>query len=147
MAIPDGDAHGAAALTLYFDGRCAFCVGEMGRLRRWNGAGRLAFVDIHTPGFEPALLGTDMDALNREVHSLTLDGRVLVGIDSLLAAYSAVGRGWMVWPLRVGLLRPSLAFLYRSFARHRYSISRRIGYRLPAQCDSDVCGVGNPFIK
>lgn len=91
MAMPDGDANSAPALTLYFDGRCPFCVSEMGRLRRWNSAERLAFVDIHAPGFDPALLGADMDALNREVHSLTADGRVLVGIDSLLAAYDAVG--------------------------------------------------------
>lgn len=134
-------------LTLYFDGRCPFCVKSMLKLRKWNTAGRLAFVDITQPGFDPAFLGTDMTALNRELHARTLDGRVLVGIDSMLAAYTLVGRGWMVWPLRIPFLRPLLARCYRWFARHRYAISRRLGIRLPQGCDGDTCGIGSPFLN
>lgn len=134
-------------LTLYFDGLCPFCAREMRRLKDWNSAGRLAFIDIAHPDFDPLPLGVDMPALNRELHSMTRDGRLLVGIDSMLAAYTLVGRGWMVWPLRMSMLRPILARLYRWFARHRYWISGRLGYRLPVQCNDNVCSVGNPFMK
>jgi predicted DCC family thiol-disulfide oxidoreductase YuxK len=136
----------APALTLYFDGSCPLCVAEVRRLEAWNTAGRLAFVDIAQAGFDPSSLGVDLAALNRELHSRTPDGRLLTGLDSMLAAYTLAGRGWMVWPLRIRLLRPALAALYRWFARHRYSISKRLGFRRPG-CDGDTCGIGSPFMK
>jgi predicted DCC family thiol-disulfide oxidoreductase YuxK len=142
-----GGVMPAPDLTLYFDGHCRFCTAEMARLGRWNTGGRLAFVDITQADFDPAFLGTDMAALNLEVHSLTGNGDVLIGIDSLLAAYTLVGRGWMVFPLRIRLLRPLLSSAYRLFARHRYRISRWLGYTTPPQCAGDVCGTGNPFLK
>jgi predicted DCC family thiol-disulfide oxidoreductase YuxK len=137
----------SAGLTLYFDGLCPFCVKSMRQLMRWDRAGRLAFVDIAAPGFDPAPLGVDMAALNREVHGRTRDGKVVAGIDTMLAAYTLVGRGWLVWPLRVRLLRPALAGGYRWFARHRYAISKRLGMRLPPACGDGVCDIGNPFLK
>lgn len=137
----------SAALTLYFDGLCPFCVHSMRQLGTWDAAGGLAFVDIAAPGFDPAVLGVDMAALNREVHGRTREGEVLAGIDTMLAAYTLVGRGWLVWPLRVRLLRPALAASYRWFARHRYAISKRLGYRLPPACDGASCAIGNPFLK
>jgi predicted DCC family thiol-disulfide oxidoreductase YuxK len=136
-----------ADLTLYFDGHCPCCATEMQRLHAWDRAGRLAFVDIAQPGFDPAPLGVDMAALGRELHGRDRAGRLLVGIDSMLAAYTLVGRGWLVAPLRVAVLRPLLAHGYRWFARHRYAISRRLGYRLPAACDGASCAIGNPFMK
>lgn len=134
-------------LTLYYDGRCPFCVAAMRRLHGWDRADRLAFVDMARPGFDPGPLGAGMDALNRELHGRLDSGRVLVGIDCMLAAYTLAGRGWLVWPLRVRLLRPALSSAYRWFARHRYAISRRLGLRLPASCEDGVCSVGNPFMK
>ena len=134
-------------LTLYFDGHCPFCAAEMGRLRKWNKDGRLAFVDISTAGFDPAPLGVDMAALDRELHSRTADGRLLVGIDSMLAAYTLVERAWLVFPLKVRLLRPLLAWLYRGFARNRYRFSRWLGYKPVAQCGHGTCEPVNPFFR
>ncbi|MFC5473062.1 thiol-disulfide oxidoreductase DCC family protein [Paraherbaspirillum soli] len=134
-------------LTLFFDGNCPFCAAEMRRLRHWDKAARLGFVDVALPGFDPAPLGVDMAALNRELHSQTAAGRMLVGIDSLLAAYTLVGRGWMVLPLRIRVLRPLLSGLYRLFARNRYRLSRWMGYKTAPACSEGVCEVGNPFFK
>jgi predicted DCC family thiol-disulfide oxidoreductase YuxK len=139
--------HAVPELTLYFDGHCPFCTAEMGRLRKWNKAGRLAFVDISVVDFDPVPLGVDMAALDRELHSRTADGRLLVGIDSMLAAYTLVGRAWLVFPLRVRWLRPLLAWLYRGFARHRYRFSRWLGYKPVARCEHDVCQPLNPFFR
>lgn len=134
-------------LTLYYDGRCPFCVASMRRLHDWDRSRHLAFVDMAQAGFDPSPLGADMAALNRELHGMTREGKVLVGIDCMLAACTLAGRGWMVWPLRVRVLRPMLARAYRWFARHRYAISRRLGLRLPSRCEDGVCSVGNPFMK
>lgn len=132
------------ALTLYYDGRCPFCIAAMRRLRRWDQTGRLAFTDIAAPGFDPAPLGADLASLNRELYAMTNTGVVLVGIDAMLAAYTLAGRGWLVWPLRVRVLRPGLARAYRWFALHRYTISRRLGMR-PVECSDGVCGTRTLF--
>jgi predicted DCC family thiol-disulfide oxidoreductase YuxK len=131
-----------AALILFFDNACPFCRSEMSRLRRWDRGGRLAFVDIAAPGFDPAPLGASLDAMNAQLHGLRADGAMLVGTDAILAAYTLAGRAWLVWPLRVAALRPMLAAAYRSFARNRYRISRwlRIDGARPA-CDGERCQV------
>ncbi|WP_234483996.1 thiol-disulfide oxidoreductase DCC family protein [Noviherbaspirillum pedocola] len=133
------------ALTLYFDGLCPFCVAQARRLKRWNGARRVAFIDIAQAGFDPSTLGVEMAALHRELHGKTGDGEVLTGLDCMIAAYTLLGRGWMVWPLRLRPLRPILTWLYRGFARHRYRISKRLGMGLPVQCDGKRCDIGHPF--
>lgn len=134
-------------LTLFYDGNCPFCTAEMARLRSWDRSAKLAFVDIAQPGFDPASLGVSMADLNRELHSQTASGAVLVGIDSMLTAYTLVGKAWMVLPLRVTWLRPTLAKWYRAFARNRYRISRWLGYKPVPHCDGNVCRAENPFLK
>jgi predicted DCC family thiol-disulfide oxidoreductase YuxK len=134
------------ALTLYYDGHCAFCTREMMRLAGWDQHQRLAFVDISRPGFDPAHLGLSMAELHREMASQTAEGKVLLGVDSMLAAYPLVGRGFLVWPLRVPGLRTLLAALYRLFARHRYAMSKLLGYKMP-DCADGMCGIGNPFLR
>ncbi|MFL6658418.1 MAG: thiol-disulfide oxidoreductase DCC family protein [Massilia sp.] len=136
----------ATALTLYYDGKCPFCAVEMQRLRTWDRDGWLAFTDIAVPGFDPAHLNASMEQLNLQLYSQAADGQVLIGIDSMLAAYTLVGRGWMVWPLRVPVLRGALSILYQAFARNRYKLSALLGYKAPA-CADGVCEIGNPFLK
>lgn len=132
-------------LTLFYDGNCPFCHSEMKRLGSWNHAGHLAFVDIAAPGFDPAPLGIDMAALNREMHGRMANGMLLVGIDAILAAYTLAGKSWLVLPLRVKWLRAPLRNLYRQFALRRYTFSRWLGYKTPPRCDNEVCQSANPF--
>lgn len=133
-------------LTLYYDGKCLFCAAGMRRLAGWDRANRLDYVDMSQPGFDPSHLNATMDDLNREMVSQRADGTVLVGVQSLLAAYTLVGKGWLVWPLRVPLLRDLLSWMYRVFARNRYKMSALLGYKAPA-CDSGACVPGGPFLK
>jgi predicted DCC family thiol-disulfide oxidoreductase YuxK len=132
-----------AALTLYFDHACPFCRREMARLRRWDRSGRLAFVDIAAEGFDPAPLGVPLTALNAELHGLRDDGAMLVGTGAILAAYTLAGHAWLVWPLRVPVLRPLLSAAYRSFARNRYRISRWLGIGgadgAGSSCEAGAC--------
>lgn len=134
-------------LTLYFDGNCPFCLAGMTRLKAWNHAGKLGFVDISEASFDPTFLGVDMAALDRQLHSRTDDGRVLVGIDSMLQAYTLLGKSWLVLPLRVKFLRPSLSYLYQQFARHRYTFSRLLGYQPVNTCSSASCKLQHPFFQ
>ncbi|QGS31814.1 DUF393 domain-containing protein (plasmid) [Cupriavidus metallidurans] len=135
------------ALVLYFDGKCPFCAAEMRRLSEWDTQHQLAFVDIAQEGFDCSSLNVDLAALNRELHGRTSDGRLLVGIDCMIAAYTLAGHGWLVLPLRVPGLRRVLANLYRAFAGNRYTLSRWLGYGTATACDGDSCGTGNPFLS
>ncbi|VWC93653.1 thiol-disulfide oxidoreductase DCC family protein [Burkholderia lata] len=130
----------SSELVLYFDGRCPLCVAEIKRLEARDARHRLAFVDIAEPGFDPAPLGVDLPALNRELHARLPDGRMLTGVDSILAAQALTGRRWFVRLLGVPAVRRALTPLYRHFARNRHVVSRWLGYRAEVQCDGAVCG-------
>ncbi|VWC40156.1 thiol-disulfide oxidoreductase DCC family protein [Burkholderia lata] len=132
----------SSELVLYFDGRCPLCVAEIKRLSARDARHRLAFVDIAEPGFDPAPLGVDLPALNRELHARLPDGRMLTGVDSILAAQALTGRRWLVRLLRMPAVRRALTPLYRRFARNRHVVSRWLGYRAEAPCDGATCGSG-----
>ncbi|WP_342115216.1 thiol-disulfide oxidoreductase DCC family protein [Pseudoduganella sp. OTU4001] len=128
------------ALTLYFDSKCPLCKREMQRLGRWDRNGRLAFIDMSQADFDPAPLGVTLAAMDAELHAVNAEGGLLVGTDAILEAYTLVGRSWLVWPLRVPVLRPMLAKAYRSLARNRYRVSRWFGYGSAHRaCDGDRC--------
>ncbi|RQT11404.1 thiol-disulfide oxidoreductase DCC family protein [Burkholderia contaminans] len=132
----------SSELVLYFDGRCPLCVAEIRRLGARDARHRLAFVDIAAPDFDPAPLGVDLPALNRELHARLPDGRMLTGVDSILAAQALTGRRRLVRLLRVPAVRRALAPLYRRFARNRHAVSRWLGYRAEAPCDGAACDSG-----
>ncbi|MBR8235195.1 DUF393 domain-containing protein [Burkholderia sp. AU42008] len=132
----------ACELVLYFDGRCSLCVAEIRRLDARDARHRLAFVDIAEPGFDPAPLGVDLPALNRELHARLPDGRMLTGIDGIAAAHALVGRRGFAWLLRVPAMRAVFAPLYRRLARNRYAVSRWLGYRAQACCEGGACSIG-----
>lgn len=118
---------------------------EMQRLGSWDKAGKLAFIDIAMPGFDPAHLNATMKDLDLQLYSQSAQGEVLIGTGSMLRAYTLAGHGWKVWPLRVPLLRDVLSWLYRLFARNRYTMSRLLGYK--PVCSGGVCEPGNPFLR
>lgn len=124
-----------ADLTLFYDSRCPLCTAEMRRLGELDRHRRLAFLDMHGEGFDAAAYGTTLAAMDAELHGQTADGRILVGIDCIAAAYGAVGRGWLVWPLTVEATKPLWRRLYRLFARNRYRASKLMGYG----CGSEAC--------
>lgn len=104
----------SSELVLYFDGRCPLCVAQIRRLGARDAQQRLAFVDIAGPGFDPAPLGVGLTALNRELHARLPDGRMLTGVDGILAAHALTGRGWLVRLLGAPVVRGVLAPLYRA---------------------------------
>lgn len=118
-------------LSVFYDGHCPMCVAEMRRLSRWDGQGRLHYIDMRGEGFDAKSYGTSLAAMDAELHAVTADGRLLVGIDAISAAYQAAGKGWLAWPLRWGWARPLLVWGYRRFARYRHLISRLLGFGCP----------------
>lgn len=111
-------------LTLLYDANCAVCSLEMDHLRSLNAEGRLQFVDISAPGFDPAPYGVTLAAMDAEIHARRADGEVIRGVQVLRLAYEAVGLGWVLRPTAWPPLRGLSDVGYRLFARHRRRISR-----------------------
>jgi predicted DCC family thiol-disulfide oxidoreductase YuxK len=111
-------------LTLLYDAHCAVCSLEMDHLRSLNAKGRLQFIDISAPGFDPAPYGVPLSAMDAEIHARRADGEVIKGVQVLRLAYEAVGLGWVLRPTAWAPLRGLSDVGYRLFARHRRPISR-----------------------
>ena len=111
-------------LTLLYDASCPVCALEMDHLRARNADGLLRFVDIGAPGFDAAVHGTTIAALNAEIHGVRPDGSVIRGVQVLRLAYDAAGIGWVLRPTGWPVLRHAFDAGYRVFARHRLAISR-----------------------
>jgi predicted DCC family thiol-disulfide oxidoreductase YuxK len=111
-------------LTLLYDAACPVCALEMDHLRARNEAGRLVFIDISAPGFDPAPFGATLAEMDAEIHALRADGQLMKGVQVLRLAYEAVGLGWVMRPAGWAPLRGPADVAYRLFARHRRTISR-----------------------
>lgn len=125
-------------LTLLYDGSCPICAWEKRNLSRKDKLGKMAFIDIHAPGFDAAQYGTTMDALMARLHAVTPDGRIIQGIETILESYRAVGWWWAYLPLSV-VPRHLAEKSYDWFASHRHGISRRIGFLFGPACDQGTC--------
>ena len=125
-------------LTLLYDGSCPLCTWEKRNLARTDKYGKLAFIDIQAPDFDPQAYGTTMQALMARLHGVTKDGRMIQGVETLIESYRAVGWWWAYLPLRV-VPRRLADQGYECFAQHRYAISRRFGYLFGPVCDQETC--------
>lgn len=127
-------------LTVFYDGFCPLCVREMAQLRQLDKQGALQLVDIQVAQSAIAFPQVDFVEASQILLALTADGRLLRGLDSTHAAWSAVGLGyrtaWLRWPLIRWVA--DKAYLY--FAANRY----RISYWLTGQarCENGSCGGG-----
>jgi predicted DCC family thiol-disulfide oxidoreductase YuxK len=115
-------------LRVFYDGGCSVCSTEMKAYRNREYGGRLIFININAPGFDPTPYGIASKAFMHELHAIDREGRVYRGVDALRAiwrAYPASTR----YVLLAGLIAlPGINFLarqiYRSFARIRNQLPK-----------------------
>ena len=127
MPMSDAIDTPAPELTLYYDGKCPLCVAEVEFLQSRNSTGQLAFVDITQAGFAAAGHNISCEAAMAQIHGRTADGQVLVGVPVFAAAYKLARLPMLAWLLSRRWLMPVLQPAYVLFAKHRQTISRRIG--------------------
>jgi predicted DCC family thiol-disulfide oxidoreductase YuxK len=126
-------------LKLLYDGECPYCRRGVAWLKRRDRAGRLAFEDITAVGFDPGKYGLTRDAVMRSLHGVRPDGTVVKGMDAIREACRAVGRGWLVAPTRLPLLRGASNALYRAFSHWRGPMGQLVG-----GCSDGSCSVRRP---
>jgi predicted DCC family thiol-disulfide oxidoreductase YuxK len=131
----------AYPLQIFFDGSCSVCAAEMEVYRRKEHGGRLLFVDIGAPEFDPTPYGITLEAFMYEMHAIDRENRVYRGVD----AFRAI---WQAFPAatRYGLLGALVALPgVHLLARATYWCFARIRRFLPKNreaCRDGTCGLG-----
>jgi len=116
-------------LQVFYDGSCAVCAAEMAHYRLREQEGRLVFIDISAPEFDPVPYGISREAFMFEMHAIDRQGRIFRGV----SAFQAI---WQAFPARscYGLLAllvglPGVGLLarmaYRGFARIRKYLPKK----------------------
>lgn len=99
---------------------------------------RLQFESIWSADFSARFPEVDVVEANRILHGKRSDGQMLYGLDVTYAAWSAVGRGWLIAPLRWPGIRWLADKGYLGFAKHRSGLSKLIiGKERCDQCSLD----------
>jgi len=108
--------------TLYYDGACPLCRTEIDRLR--DAAGDvIELIDVHQMTQTNDL--PSKQALLKQLHLRTADGRLLVGLDANVAAWQVTSYGWLFRWLRWPGVRLVSDKVYNYWAEVRYR--RRYG--------------------
>lgn len=126
-------------LKLLYDGECPFCRREVDWLKRRNRRLLLRFEDISDPQFDPGRYGLTREEVNRVLHGVLPNGKVVRGMAAVRRAYRAVGLGWLAAPTALPGIRWFADRLYEAFARNR----GRLG-RIVSGCAHGACAAGTP---
>lgn len=111
-------------LLILYDGNCALCCAKKDFLVRRDPRKQLDFADIRSADFHRLEIPVSQEALEKEIHCLLPDGRILRAMDVIRAAYVKIGIGWLAAPTGWPLLRPIFDRLYQLVARNRLKINR-----------------------
>jgi len=116
----------ATQLIIFYDGGCPLCVHEMRQLKCRDTKQQIQFEDVHAEGFAERYPHIDTSAANTILHGQLQSGELIYGLDVTYKAWSLVGRGWLIAPLRWPGIRFMADKVYLWFARNRYSISKAL---------------------
>lgn len=116
----------ADKLTVFYDGGCGVCRREVEKYRQMDQEGRLVFIDISAPSFEPSQYGGDLQQFMKKLHVLDASGEFYSGIDAFI-------RIWAVLPKsELHLLSTVVAFPgVNLLARSGYWLFARLRKFLP----------------
>jgi len=127
-------------LQIFYDGSCSVCATEMELYRRQNPAGRLEFIDISAPGFDPPAVGIPLDDLMAQLHAIDAVGRVYRGVDAFWAIWNAFRPASLYGLLATVVMLPGMNAVarlgYAGFARIRKYLPRRHDH-----CEGGTCRI------
>ncbi|MDA6066819.1 DUF393 domain-containing protein [Idiomarina abyssalis] len=128
----------SSELIIFYDGGCPLCVKEMRHLKRLDKEGRIQFENVNEPDFSQRYPQVDVAKANQYLHGQVSSGDMIYGLDVTHEAWSLVGKGWMIAPLRWPVIRWFADKTYLFFARNRNRISKLLtGKERCAQCSID----------
>jgi len=136
--MPDSPAY---PLEIFYDGSCSICAAEMDFYRRKEHGGRLQFVDISAPEFDPSPYGITLEAFMYEMHAIDSEKHVYRGVEAFAAIWQAFSASTLYGLLGALVMFPGVNLLartaYWSFARLRKFLPKN-----HEACRDGTCGLG-----
>ncbi|MEO0405746.1 MAG: DUF393 domain-containing protein, partial [Cyanobacteria bacterium P01_A01_bin.135] len=124
------------------------CLREVNFLKKRDaGRGRVAFVDIADPDYDPAENGgVDFETAMGRIHAILPDGSVIQNVEVFRRVYAALDMGWVYAATRWPVIRPIVDKVYDLWADRRLAMTGRpdldtIVSQRQAACDAGRCRV------
>ena len=128
LAAASQSVSESEGLRLLYDGNCMVCLTNKAVLSAFDRKKRLAFVNVASPSYNPADNGfIQLEDAMRHIHVFRPPNEVIEGADAVMAAYTAVGLGWLMRILKLPIARAVVNAAYAFVSRHRMTLSRLIG--------------------
>ena len=123
------------SLTLLYDGACPLCLREVKFLKRRDLHGKLAFVDIDQPAYDPdQWQGISYRSAMARIHAIRSDGEILKDVAVFREAYRCVGLGWIYAPTQLPLIGTLIDQIYALWAAQRLRLTGRASLNELCQC-------------
>lgn len=114
-------------INVLYDGKCSLCVFEINMIAKMDTKGRVKFTDIEDAEFDPTKpenANISYETAIANIHAVTSNGDILVGVPVFKAMYNAVGLGFLFAFTRFEILCKITDALYSVFAKYRTILSR-----------------------
>lgn len=113
-------------LTVYYDGACRVCAGEIALYQRARGANTIKFVDICHADFDALRERLDPVEVHRSFHARAADGQLYKGVAAFIAIWDTLpGFKWLGWWARLPGMRSLLEMSYVIFTKIRPFLPRK----------------------
>jgi len=124
-------------------------------MSRDGGQGKIDFVDICSPTYDPAKNGgVTFETAMRRIHGVLPDGSVVSSVEVFRRCYEAVGLGWLYAFTKYYPFGPMANAVYELWAANRLRVTgrpdlatileERRGAPQGANCDEDACEIVFP---
>ena len=122
-------------LTVFYDGACGVCDGEM-RYYRVQAGNKVEFIDIAAPDFDPARYGRTAEEFLSQLHVRDAEGRFHTGVEAFRTLWRALPSPF--YPLLAGIVGLPGVHLasrlgYDLFARYRHLLPKSRGGSCPLE--------------
>ena len=107
-------------IQILYDGNCPLCCNRVAHLKRLDKVGSLKFINFREDHKNLPVPEADLE---KQIHAVLPDGKVINRMEVIREAYRITGHGWIMAPTGWPLLRPVFDLLYRFVARNRIWLS------------------------
>lgn len=111
---------------VFYDGACILCDKEIRHYKKKDTNGRIDWIDISLPEFEAEKYQLSPKKVRQEMHSLSSNGDILVGIDTFVLIWDELN---VFRPLarmaKTSWIRPLFDGAYVAFAAIRPSLPKK----------------------
>ena len=120
------------AEVVIYDGNCQFCKRQVGRLNRWDGKQRLAYISLHDDFVATEYTDLTKDEMMKAMYFIDRKGNRHRGASALRVISRRLPRLWpLAVLLHIPLTLPLWSWVYHQIAKRRYRLN----------CDTGGCAI------